>query len=166
MSINTEPSQQRRLPQPWVRDVVRQVLSAVEATPGGRIEVLLAGDETVQRLNAEFRSEDTVTDVLSFPASNDDDDEAFPGSEEDLEIGQIAVSVPQAERQAQEVGHSLRDESAHLLVHGVLHLLGYDHEEPDEERVMRGREDTLLLSIIGRSPHPDARVHTGAGSGL
>lgn len=163
VSITAEESQRRRLPQPWVRDVVRLVLSKEGVAQGGRVEVLLAGDETMRRLNADFRSEDSITDVLSFPGAGGDDD--FPDDSNALDVGQIVLSLPQTERQAREAGLTLRDEAAHLLVHGVLHLLGYDHARPEEEITMQAREDALLLTLIGRAPHAgEARVHADAGS--
>jgi probable rRNA maturation factor len=113
---------------------------------------LLAGDETVRQLNAIHLSEDAVTDVLSFPAINGVETEGFPAiSGGWRDIGQIATSVPQANRQAVEQGHGLQDEVAHLIVHGVLHLLGFDHQEVVDEARMRQHEETLLREIAGIS---------------
>ncbi len=71
--------------------------------------------------------------------------EPFPGQEEtERQLGEIVISVETAERQAREAGHSLEREIAHLLVHGVLHILGYDHAEPEDERAMRAREEAIL----------------------
>jgi probable rRNA maturation factor len=151
VSISAEEPQKRRLSQTWVREVVRRALSQEAVPSGRRVEVLLAGDETVRRLNAAYRSEDSVTDVLSFPTDAEDGD-FFPGAGEEgwRDVGQIALSLPQAARQALEAGHSFEEECAHLLVHGVLHLLGYDHEQPDEEAAMRAREDAALAALTGR----------------
>jgi probable rRNA maturation factor len=85
----------------------------------GGVDVLLADDRTLRRLNREFRGKDKATDVLSFPAAED--------VRGDL-AGDLAISLETAERQASEQGHSLRDEVRVLLLHGLLHLSGMDHE--------------------------------------
>jgi probable rRNA maturation factor len=85
----------------------------------GDVEVLLTDDRRLRRLNREFRGKDTATDVLSFPAAKQ------AGSSH---AGDLAISVETAARQAREQGHSLRDEVRVLLLHGVLHLAGMDHE--------------------------------------
>ena len=152
VSVIAEYSQRRRLSQRWIRELVRGVLAAEDVSPRSRIEVLLAGDETVRQLNAIHLSEDAVTDVLSFPAINGAETEGFPAiSGGWRDIGQIATSVPQADRQAFEQGHGLQDEVAHLIVHGVLHLLGFDHQKVVDEARMRQREETLLREIAGIS---------------
>lgn len=98
----------------------------------GEVDVLLADDRTLRRLNREFRGKDKSTDVLSFPA-------AEPFSEEFA--GDLAISVETAASQAKEHGHSLRDEVRVLLLHGLLHLSGMDHETDRGE--MAAREAAL-----------------------
>ena len=176
VSIRSEPLQKGQVSQTWVRDVVRRALSAEEAPEGGRVEVLLAGDDTVSELNAQFLGEDGTTDVLSFPAHDADfdadepDDDAWPTGADlgaDNEVGQLVVSIPQAARQAEATGLSLPDEVAHLLVHGTLHLLGHDHELMEDETAMRAREDALLIELIGRPVHgtePMAPSHAASAS--
>jgi probable rRNA maturation factor len=85
----------------------------------GEVDVLLADDRTLRRLNREFRGKDKATDVLSFPAPTDIAKEF---------AGDLAISLQTAERQAKTHGHSLRDEVRVLLLHGLLHLKGMDHE--------------------------------------
>jgi len=85
----------------------------------GEVEVLLAGDRTLRRLNREYRGKDKATDVLSFPAA-----EELAGTHG----GDLAISLDTAKRQAVEQGHGLRDEVRVLLLHGLLHLSGMDHE--------------------------------------
>jgi probable rRNA maturation factor len=94
----------------------------------GEVDVLLAGDRTLRRLNREFRGKDKATDVLSFPAA-----EEFAGGH----AGDLAVSLDTARRQAKEHGHSLRDEVRVLLLHGLLHLAGMDHEADQGEMAAR-----------------------------
>lgn len=108
------------------------------------VAVLLTGDELLRRLNREFAGEDHVTDVLAFEA---DSGISFPNAGEDSpidQIGDIAISVSQAERQAIEKKVPFERELAMLAIHGTLHLLGYDHATPEEERVMFGKTDEAL----------------------
>jgi rRNA maturation RNase YbeY len=116
----------------------------------GRLEIaltlLLAGDELLWRLNREHRGADEPTDVLSFPG---DEGEPMPSpgaaaGEEAAYLGDIAVSVEMAAQQAEEAGLSLDDELRHLVLHGLLHLLGYDHESDEDDAAMRAREEVVL----------------------
>ena len=112
------------------------------------IAVLLTGDGRLRRLNREFAGDDHVTDVLSFEA---DTGVPFPnGDDVSLmkQIGDIAISVPQAGRQAIEKRVPIERELAMLAIHGTLHLLGYDHATPEEERVMFGKTDEALDDIF------------------
>lgn len=95
------------------------------ATTAAETTVLLCGDATMRRLNREFRGKDRTTDVLSFPSGSGD------APEGGRHLGDIAISVPRAARQAAAAGHTLRREVAILALHGFLHLLGYDHEVDD-----------------------------------
>jgi probable rRNA maturation factor len=112
------------------------------------LSVLLTDDVTVRRLNRDFRDEDKVTDVLSFPTG-----EAIPGSGDYL--GDIAISVAQAQAQADAAGHSLKDELTLLTIHGVLHLLGHDHAGDDEKERMWSAQQALLdeLGLSITPPH-------------
>jgi probable rRNA maturation factor len=118
----------------------------------GEVDVLLAGDRTLRRLNREFRGKDKATDVLSFPAPAE-----FGGEH----AGDLAISLETAGRQAAEHGHSLRDEVRVLLLHGLLHLSGMDHEVDDGE--MAEREGVLrkalrlpdgLIARVERNAYP------------
>ena len=103
--------------------------------------VVVTNDETVRRLNREYAGDDHATDVLSFSLREGEEFSSPDGVER---LGEVIISHPTAVQQAQEAEHSVEDEVAHLLVHGILHLLGYDHLEPEDEVVMRAREDHLL----------------------
>jgi len=103
----------------------------------GQVNVLLTTDAAVRRLNRSFRGIDRTTDVLSFPAV------ASPVASEQI-AGDLAISVPTARRQAAEQGHSLSTEIKVLILHGLLHLAGYDHESDSgqmarRERLLRAR---------------------------
>ena len=117
----------------------------------GEVDVLLAGDRTLRRLNREFRGKDKATDVLSFPAADELAGEF---------AGDLAISLDTAARQAVAHGHALRDEVRVLLLHGLLHLAGMDHEVDGGE--MAAREGVLRKGLR----LPDgliARVETTAG---
>ena len=124
----------------------RRVLEAEDA-PACELSVTVTDDETVRSLNREYAGEDAVTDVLSFSQREGEEFAAPPEGVPPL--GEVVIAYPQALRQAQdrqaqgEREWSVEREIERLLVHGVLHLLGYDHAEPEEARRMREREDTL-----------------------
>ncbi|MGB6745815.1 MAG: rRNA maturation RNase YbeY [Terracidiphilus sp.] len=117
----------------------------------GEVTVLLTSDAAIRRLNRRFRGKNKATDVLSFPA-----DSAAPGSKQIA--GDLAISVPTAMRQAAEQGHVLATEIKVLILHGLLHLAGYDHESDSgqmarRERLLRGRLG-LPQGLIERARMP------------
>jgi probable rRNA maturation factor len=103
-----------------------------ENVKSGSITILLTDNRTMRSLNRQFRSENKTTDVLSFYFGED------PGilSNQPIYIGDIAISVPYARRQAESQGHSVTAEIQLLAIHGILHLLGYDHETEDTKEEM------------------------------
>ena len=119
----------------------------VPGYPSG-VTVLLTGDDTLRDLNRQFAGEDKVTDVLAFGSGT-----VFPGDEDDAAtLGDIAISIPQAQRQAAAAGNPEDREIAMLTAHGVLHLLGYDHAEPDDEREMFGITNKILEEALRPIP--------------
>src|ERR1700704_3394085 len=107
--------------------------------------VTLTGDENLREYNSRYRGLDEPTDVLAFAAREQPTDPRFqapPGTEDWL--GDIVISVPLARRQAKEAGHPVNAELRLLAVHGFLHLLGYDHAEPDEEATMTALTNRIL----------------------
>jgi len=126
--------------------VAADLLAAEAAPAGAAVTVLLATDERLRALNRDHRGLDEPTDVLSFPAEEGD---AFPAPpEEPRYLGDIALSLSAIERQARAAGLESALELAHVVVHGLLHLLGYDHETPDDDAAMRAREEALLGPAI------------------
>lgn len=124
------------------------VLGGEGVADGVSLTILTTDDEMLRDLNSRFLGIDAPTDVLAFPEAA----EAPLGEGEAPSLGEIAISVPTAQRQAAELGHSLADEMAHLLTHGILHLCGYDHEGGGEEAArMRAREEHYLGDIKGHS---------------
>jgi probable rRNA maturation factor len=107
------------------------------------LTLLLTDDAQIQQLNRDFRGEDKPTDVLSFPAGA-----TLPGMGEAVAyLGDIAISAPYAQRQAQAAGHPLTAELQLLAIHGVLHLLGYDHGEPEEKADMWAAQTAVLAAL-------------------
>jgi probable rRNA maturation factor len=119
-----------------------RALEAEEVARPAELSIVLADDATVQGLNRDYRDTDAPTDVLSFAQSEGEEFARPDGAMRHL--GDVIISIDMARRQAQEYGLELQDEAAHLLVHGILHLLGYDHQSADEERTMRAHEDAIL----------------------
>jgi probable rRNA maturation factor len=101
----------------------------------------LTDDEQMQALNNQYRGVDSSTDVLAFPSGEADPDS---GS---VYLGDVVISVPRAASQAQVGGHSLEAELQLLVVHGVLHLLGYDHASDDDKALMWGVQAEILTAI-------------------
>lgn len=116
----------------------------------GEVSVLLTDNATIRELNRTWRGQDRPTDVLSFSQREGDEPLADDPAGEEL-WGDIVVSVEQARLQAEAYGHSVRREIAFLTVHGFLHLLGYDHETPEDEAEMMGRTEAILRPLgLGR----------------
>ena len=108
----------------------------------GDLTILIDTPERIQTLNREFRNVDRVTDVLTFPAWEGEISLSADGY-----LGDIMICYERAKEQAAEYGHSLERELSFLAVHGVLHLLGYDHITEPEERIMRERQTEILNGI-------------------
>ncbi|HZP26857.1 MAG TPA: rRNA maturation RNase YbeY [Dehalococcoidia bacterium] len=144
ISVQVDAVYAPRLSDDWLAEVAQAALAS-EGVAEAQLGIVITNDETVRDLNRRFAGENETTDVLSFSLREGEAFTALPGEPEPL--GEVIIAFPVAERQAQQAGHPLEREVAHLLVHGVLHLLGYDHAEPDEERLMRGKEQALLAAI-------------------
>src|SRR5688500_4762899 len=126
---------------PVIRNLIERILSAV-GEPNAALSVELIGDRRMRRLNAQYRDRDMTTDVLAFAMRE------APGPHSTL-LGDVVISVPRAAKQAAEQGHPVKHELAVLLIHGILHLLGYDHERgAPEARRMRRKERALFLAVM------------------
>jgi len=125
--------------------LAEQVMLGEDLAQGTELAILITSDAEMQRMNLAFLGIDEPTDVLSFP---DDDDGFIEGEDMPPYLGDIAIGIETAVRQAAEHHHSLDAELAHLLVHGVLHLCGYDHvTTPEDEAAMRAREERYLGAL-------------------
>jgi probable rRNA maturation factor len=103
------------------------------------LTLVLTGDKKVKELNKQFRGIDLPTDVLSFPAESREKGTPY--------LGDVIISVPRAKEQANEAGHSLNEELMLLAVHGVLHLLGYDHSDPAGKAKMWKAQEAILRRL-------------------
>ena len=130
--------------QPSLVRVLERVLAAVGEARSD-VSVELVGDSRMRRLNREYRKQDRPTDVLAFPMRESDN--PCPTL-----LGDVVISVPTALRQASKDGRSLDDELATLLIHGVLHLCGYDHERNEKEARLMRRRERAILNTIGSVP--------------
>jgi probable rRNA maturation factor len=122
-------------------------LDQLHIHPAAELAIQFVGEEPMSLLHEQWMDEPGPTDVLSFPM-----DELRPGTVEDQTpaglLGDIVVCPSYAEAQAEKAGHPLINEILLLITHGILHLLGYDHAEPDEEREMFGLQKEILDSFL------------------
>lgn len=137
----------------FIRKVIRTALAAEGMALPCEVDVLVTGDEGIRQINLDMRQVDAATDVLSFPEF-----ELRPGElpgEEDADpgtglipLGDMVISMEHVTDQAKEYGHSNRRELGYLVVHSVLHLLGYDHlDEGPQKAWMRSREEAILAEL-------------------
>jgi len=132
----------KRLALPRLRKQLATLLQSF-GIPEAELSILFTGDRAMRSLNLRYRGIDRTTDVLSFPQREGQFSDLRP----DI-LGDIVISLPTAVRQARERNHSLGSEIERLLVHGLLHLLGYDHERgPADARRMRRKEVRLCQRI-------------------
>jgi probable rRNA maturation factor len=147
IAFQVQPSFARSVRTRQLAALARRVLAGEGVAPPAELGLAVSDDATVRDLNRRFRGEDQPTDVLSFGLGGDDSFVTPANSPQQL--GEVIISYPTAARQAKEAGHAIDEELAHLFVHGILHLLGYDHERPADARRMLAREEALL----GRAVH-------------
>ncbi|MFD3157581.1 rRNA maturation RNase YbeY [Haloimpatiens sp. FM7330] len=139
-----------------INSIVEYALRQEKVESDYEISIIFVDNNSIKEINAEQRSIDSVTDVLSFPLIDypegkvykdvyvgyDFDDSYFDDG--NLVLGDIVLSLERAMEQSEEYGHSFLREAAYLTVHSILHLLGYDHMEEDEKKIMRKREEEIL----------------------
>ena len=130
-----------------IRDCINKTLDMERFRMKTMVSVSLVDNDIIRDVNLEYRDVDSDTDVLSFPMLEIHDIDPDVGA---VILGDIMISMEKAEVQAKEYGHSFERELGFLIVHGMLHLLGYDHMEQEERDIMRSREEAILeaLSLI------------------
>ena len=140
------------LEESWLQSVAAQVLVAQEADASVEMGLVIATQERVRQLNKSYRGKDEPTDVLAFSAMEEIGADFPPFVQPPdgvLHLGEVIISYPQAVAQAEEHQHSVKKEIAILIIHGVLHLLGYEHDKPELKRQMMTREAGILSCIEG-----------------
>ncbi len=150
IEILVEKEFQALVDEGWARRMAQTVLRGEGVAHPYEVGLFFTDSETVKQLNRDYRGVDEPTDVLAFymlPQKEADDSFALP-PDGVTRLGEVIISYPQAVEQAREQGHSSEKELTSLIIHGILHLLGYDHEEPEEEAEMRTREKELLEKCL------------------
>ena len=138
----------------WFQHVVAQVLGAQDVGGNAEIGLVITEQEKVQELNKIYRGEDRPTDVLAFYMTTageqpESEPAQFVSPPDGMRhLGEVVISYPQAVIQAQEHRHSIEKELTILIIHGVLHLLGYDHENTQQKQEMTAREQIILRKIV------------------
>lgn len=115
------------------------------------VSVLLCGDQQIRKLNNAFRGKDKATNVLSFPADGEFDEHHH--SSHIAFMGDIAISFDTIKKEAAEQDKSFKDHYAHMLTHGMLHLLGFDHTQTDDAEIMEGLEVQILEKLGIKNPY-------------
>lgn len=146
------PFFERRL----LRRVVKKALEVCDFDQPAHVNIALCSNDYIRQINTEHRDRDYATDVLSFPMIEWEKPFAkiFKSMEMDMnwdtgkiELGDIIISYEKAKEQAAEYGHGLRRELAYLCVHGMMHLLGYDHMQENDKTLMREREEEVMKHL-------------------
>ena len=145
ISVNLTPKLKALIQAQSLSEKGQTLLNALDVSEA-ELSLSVVEDQEIRELNAEYRGEDYATDVLSFPMLEEFDPKAMEGA---ILLGDVVISAETALKQAGELGVSLEDEVARLLCHGVLHLLGYDHEDvPESEAERMERKEQELFELI------------------
>ena len=136
----------------WLQSLAKQVLVFQGVSSEAELGLVIASQERVQELNRSYLGRDRPTDVLAFsmlpePPAGGDLPPFVQPPDGVLHLGEVVISYPQAAIQAEEHGHSIRREIAILIIHGALHLLGYEDEKPELKRQMSAKEKEILSYI-------------------
>ncbi len=137
-----------------MQTVLQKTAELLKLADETEISVLLVDNATIRELNRDYRAKDAPTDVLSFPLEEEREDEAEPavtGGPSARMLGDIVISVEKAVEQATEYGHSVERELAFLAIHGLLHLLGHDHEKGETAKQAMRAEEKRILAALGIS---------------
>ena len=134
-------------------DLMSLTFAMLNVSKNYEVDVSLVDEETIHGINREYRNVDRVTDVISFAFEDDESELGFiAGDDIPRMLGEIFICVPRALEQAKEIGNSEQRELCFLFVHGLLHLLGYDHMKPEDEEVMFPLQEKILNAY--KEAHP------------
>lgn len=138
-----------RVDRRWLKQVVAETLK-VEQVSRAEVSLVIVGDKKIRDLNRQYRNVDAPTDVIAFALAEPTKETFVAPPDDILHLGEVVVSFPRAAAQALERGRSTEEELVTLTVHGVLHLLGFDHEEAAEGRRMKTREKKIFARLKGK----------------
>ena len=149
INILIDKEYKNKIKSTWLKNFARQVQKAENVSEKSEMGLKITGDEEIHKLNLQYLDEDRPTDVLSFPMNEQLDAAPVFVKVPDgkLHLGDIVISYPTALKQALEHNHPVNREIAILLIHGILHLLGYDHDIPARKKKMGSREAAILKII-------------------
>ncbi len=132
----------------WLKKAAQAALSREGVIESVELGIVLTGQDKIRELNSKYRGKDEPTDVLAFSTEEGADLAQFILPPDGVRhLGEVIISHPQAASQASERHHPVEREIAILLIHGVLHLLGYEHDKPELEQAMKAREAEILSQI-------------------
>lgn len=129
-----------------IKSIVNLTLEQEEKNKNATVDITIVSNEEIQQINKEYRGIDKVTDVLSFPMINFEIGENVPTNHKYL-LGDIVFSYEKAIEQANEYEHSIDREIGFFIAHSMLHLLGYDHENQEQETIMMEKQEKILQTI-------------------
>lgn len=149
INISIDKEFKKQVKSARLKKIIPLILAAEETGGDAELGLVITGDEQLHELNLKYLDEDRPTDVLSFPMGEHigDQPEFVPALDGKKHLGDIIISYPRTAIQAEEHGHSADRELLILLIHGILHLLGYDHDISEREKEMKERESTILKTI-------------------
>jgi len=131
-----------------INRVIKAAARLTKLPENSEVSVMIVDNSYIQELNFIYRNQNRPTDVLSFAMNELGEDEPdFDFSGETQVLGDIVISLEQALKQSEEYGHSLQRELGYLVAHGMLHLVGYDHEVEIETQLMRGLEEKIMQAV-------------------
>ena len=133
---------------PFVKRQARRMMAYLGCSDR-ELSVVFVHDDGMRVLNRDYRSKDRSTNVLAFSQCR-----TYPGEPQSKMLGDVVISLPTAAREARELGESLEKRVVFLLAHGLLHLLGYDHEGPDSQRRCMERKEREILSYLAEPTAP------------
>ncbi len=153
INISIDDEFKRKITRRWLKTAAERTLTAEKTSSSVELGILITNQENVRSLNWAYRSKNEPTDVLSFymiPEPGQKKETFINPPDNINHLGEVVISYPQAVIQARENKHTVKKEITILLIHGILHLLGYDHEKPADEKKMKPRE-AVIINLLGNS---------------
>lgn len=149
LTVYNRTSQDMTFLQPYYEKIMESAERRLHLRKHHSVSVTFVRSRTIHTINRDYRGIDRPTDVITFAAG--DERTGFETPEELMDLGDIFINIDYAARQAREYGHSYERELCFLFTHGLLHCLGYDHMNPEDEKKMFDLQDRILDPIIGRT---------------